>query len=212
MRYQCIIFDCDGVLVDSETISNQVVVDLANQQGANITLAFAIKHFAGTSLRYVKQHIEGIIQKELTGDFERDYRRLSFQRFQTDLQPIKGIPELLNSLEIPFCVASNGPLNKMELNLSLIGVLDHFNKGNMFSAYEIGKWKPDPTLFLHAAKTMGFQPSECIVIEDSMSGIKAAKAGGFDVLAYTNEHKQEVFEKEGITTFSSMKELPELLK
>ncbi len=211
MRYQCIIFDCDGVLVDSETISNQVVVDLANQHNANITLEYAIKHFAGTSLSFVKEHIEGIIQKELSDDFERDYRRLSFEKFQTDLQPIKGIPELLNRLTIPFCVASNGPLNKMELNLKLIGVLDHF-KGNMFSAYEIEKWKPDPSLFLHAAKTMGFLPSECIVIEDSLSGVKAAKSGNFDVLAYTNEYKKEVFEKEGVSTFSSMEELPELLK
>ncbi|MEQ6124005.1 HAD family hydrolase [Pseudotenacibaculum sp. MALMAid0570] len=211
MNYKCIIFDCDGVLVDSETISNQVVVDLANSYGANITLEYAIQHFAGTSLSYVKSHIEELIQQDLPDNFEKDYRRISFERFQQDIQPIQGITELLDELTIPFCVASNGPLNKMKLNLELTGLL-HYFKGNLFSAYEIKKWKPDPTLFLYAAKTMGFQPKDCLVIEDSISGIKAAKSGGFDVFAFTNKHKKEVFEKENVPSFSSMKAIRDALK
>lgn len=211
MKYKCIIFDCDGVLVDSESISNQVIVDLANTQGANIDLAYAIKHYAGTSLKFVKDDIERIIGKSLPSNFDQEYRRISYLKFQTEIKAIEGIHEVLESLKIPFCVASNGPLNKMKLNLDCTRLTDYF-KGNMFSAYEINAWKPNPKLFLHAAETMGFTPNECVVIEDSMSGIKAAKAGGFDVFAFTNGHSKEEFLKEDLIIFQAMKELPELLR
>lgn len=210
MKYKCIIFDCDGVLVDSESISNQVIVDLANAQGANIDLAYAIKHYAGTSLRFVKDDIERIIEKSLPSNFDQEYRRISYLKFQTDIKAIEGIHEVLDSLEIPFCVASNGPLNKMKLNLNCTGLTDYF-KENMFSAYEINAWKPNPKLFLHAAETMGFTPNECLVIEDSMSGVKAAIAGGFHVFAFTNGHSKEEFVEENIQIFDSMKELIQLL-
>ena len=102
----------------------------------------------------------------------------NFERFQQDIQPIEGIVELLDRLTIPFCVASNDPLNKMKLNLELMRLL-HYFKENLFNAYEIKKWKPDPTLFIHATETMGFHPKDCLVIEDSISGVKASKKSGF---------------------------------
>lgn len=211
MKYKCIIFDCDGVLVDSESISNQVIVDLANAQGANIDLDYAIKHYAGTSLRFVKDDIERIIGRSLPTNFDQEYRRISYLKFQTDIKAIEGIRQVLDNLKIPFCVASNGPLDKMKINLNCTGLTDYF-KENMFSAYEINAWKPNPKLFLHAAKTMGYTPNECLVVEDSMSGVKAAIAGGFDVFAFTNGHPKEEFIKEEITTFDSMKDLIQLLK
>ncbi len=211
MKYKCIIFDCDGVLVDSEHISNQVIVDLANAQGASIDLNYAIKHYAGTSLAFVKNDIEKIIGKKLPSNFDQEYRRISFLKFQTDIRPVKGIREFLDSLEVPFCVASNGPLNKMDLNLRATGLYPFF-RGKMFSAYEINAWKPNPKLFLYAAESMGFQPKECVVIEDSLSGIKAAVAGGFDVYGYTDKHHQKVFQNSGAIPFSSMEELYEKLK
>lgn len=211
MKYKCIIFDCDGVLVDSEAISNQVIVDLANKEGANIDLAYAIKHYAGTSLSFLKTDIEKRIQKKLPSNFDQEYRRISYLKFQTDIQPVEGIHDLLEILQIPFCVASNGPLDKMKLNLKATSLLPFF-EGNMFSAYELNKWKPDPALFLHAAKTMGFLPNECVVVEDSLSGIKAAKAGGFDVYGFTHNHNIEAFKEAGATVFSSMNELYDLLK
>lgn len=210
MRYKCIIFDCDGVLVDSEAISNQVVVDLANSYGARIDLNYAVEHFAGTSLKHVQEHIEQITRRKLPEDFANDYRRISYEKFQTDLKPVPGIHELVSKVPVPFCVATNGPLYKTRLNLKLVNLLDAF-EGKIFSAYEVGHWKPDPILFLHAAKQMGFLPEDCVVIEDSISGVTAAKAGGFEVFAYTNKHKEAAFIKEGVTVFNRMDALPGLL-
>lgn len=210
MKYKCIIFDCDGVLVDSEAISNQVIVDLANTNGAAIDLAYAIKYFAGTSLSYVRKSIEQIIQKPLPDSFEKEYRFRSFEKFRSEIRPVKGIPELLDRLQIPFCVASNGPTNKIILNLELTGLLHHFS-GKIFSAYEIDQWKPDPLLFITAAKTMGFEPQDCLVVEDSLSGVKAAIAGGFDVYALCTEQKEMVFSSLGAKTVRSIEELQEIL-
>ena len=211
MKYKAIIFDCDGVLVDSEAISCGVVADLANAQGANIDLAYSIQHFSGTSLKFVMDHIESLIGKKLPDNFVSEYRRICTIRFQTEIQPVKGIVDVLDNLTVPFCVASNGPLDKMSLNLQWTGLSKYF-RGNMFSAYEINSWKPDPTLFLTAAKALGFEPHECAVVEDSLSGVKAGIAGGFDVFALTHNHKMDAFQQEGVTVFSEMSELLHLLE
>jgi HAD superfamily hydrolase (TIGR01509 family) len=211
LRYKCIIFDCDGVLVDSETICNQVMVDLANEHGANIDLAYAMTRYVGTSLDFVIKDIESIIQKKLPSNFESEYRRISFIRFQQEIQPVKGIREVLEQLEVPFCVASNGPLNKMALNLDLTGLSKYF-RGKMFSAYDINAWKPDPKLFLTAAKTLGFDPKDCAVVEDSPAGIKAGIAGGFDVFAFDHAGKMNAYKQDGVTAFTEMSALLELLK
>lgn len=210
MKYKCIIFDCDGVLVDSETISSKVIVDLANKLGANITLQYAISTYKGTSLHFVKNDIKKRTAKELPIDFDEQYRTESFAAFKNQLKPIHGVKELLSQLNVPICVASNGPLNKMQLNLAVTQLLPYF-KNNLFSAYEIGFWKPDPTLFLHAAKTMGFLPKDCLVIEDSLSGIKAAKTAGFTVIALANTTEKEDFKNLGAIVVSTMKEILPLL-
>lgn len=210
MKYKCIIFDCDGVLVDSEPISHQVLVELANSYGANITYEYAHEKFAGTFLSYVVSHIEGLIGKKVPDNFESEYRRISFERFGQSIQPIPGIKELLNRIKIPVCVASNGPLNKMKLNLEHTGLL-HFFEGHMFSAYQINSWKPNPELFLHAAKTMKFLPNECLVIEDSLSGVKAAISGGFEVFALGNDENYEALQKAGAQVFKTMKEIESFL-
>lgn len=204
------IFDCDGVLVDSEAIANQVIVDIANSYGADIDLSYAISNFEGTSLQFVRSSIEQLINGPLPAHFEKEYRRLSFEKFRKEIQPVKGIPELLDKLTIPFCVASNGPTNKIILNLELTNILHHF-KGAVFSAYEIQSWKPDPELFLHAAKTMGFAPQDCVVVEDSIHGVKAAIAGGFDVYALCKADKKAFFNAAGAKTIHSISELEAVL-
>jgi len=211
LKYKAIIFDCDGVLVDSEAISCGVLVDQAKELNAPIDLEYAITHFSGTSLKFVMDHIEDLIDKNLPDNFEQEYRTLCKLRFQTEIKPIKGVEEVLDSLKIPYCVASNGPLDKMNLNLKLTG-LDHYFKGRMFSAYEINSWKPDPTLFLTAAKFLGFEPKDCAVVEDSLSGVLAGIAGGFDVFALSHTHKMDSFDKKDIVVFSQMSELIELLE
>lgn len=210
MRYKCVIFDCDGVLVDSEAIANQVIVDIANSHGARMDLAYAIEHFEGTSLQFVRASIEKLINQPLPDSFEQEYRRLSFEKFRKEIKPVAGIPELLNKLTIPHCVASNGPTNKIILNLELTHLLKYF-RGNIFSAYEIESWKPDPKLFVHAAKAMGFEPKDCVVVEDSIHGVRAAIAGGFDVYALCKPDKKDFFTQEGAKVIHSIKELETIL-
>lgn len=210
MKYKCIIFDCDGVLVDSEMISSRVLVELANSIGADIDMEYSELNFTGKSFEDVFQQIEDLAGKKLPENHERDYRKSTFELFKTELQPIKGIHKLLDELSVPYCVASNGPRDKMILNLGITKLLPRF-ENRIFSAYDIKRWKPDPELFLHAARELGFAPNECAVIEDSMSGIKAAVCGGFDVFGFAKDHNKAEFEKAGATVFFEMTDLIELL-
>ena len=211
-KYKCIIFDCDGVLVDSEPLSNQVMVDLANTFGANIDLDYAYKHFKGNSFNECANKISKLITQELPNDFEEQYRKESFKRFKKEIKPIEGVKEVLQDLEIPFCVASSGPVNKIKLNLELTGLLPFFQEKTIFSCYTINRWKPDPAVFLWASETMGFTIDECLVIEDSSIGIEAALRGGFDVFGFTAHDYKGELHKKATKTFSNMKSLKELLK
>tara|TARA_B100000809_G_scaffold266794_1_gene331643 strand:+ start:16258 stop:16899 length:642 start_codon:yes stop_codon:yes gene_type:complete len=211
MKYTCVIFDCDGVLVDTEDISIGTLVQMGNKLGANIDFEFAMVNFLGKSLEYCFEFIEQRCKERFPDDFEKQYRTISFERFQNELQPIEGVKKMIKKLEIPFCVASNGPLNKMQLNLKTVG-LDALFGDHMFSAYQIHKFKPDPALFLHAAATLGFKPEECVVIEDSDVGVKAAIDGGFDVFGFANPRSEALLKKEGANLFYHMDELFELLE
>jgi len=209
-KYKCVIFDCDGVLVDSEPIGNGVMVEMANEHGANIDLAYAYKHFKGSFLYNCIHQIEVLVQKKLPKDFETEYRQRSYEAFKKQIQPVEGIKDVLDNLSIPFCVASSGPVDKIRLNLELTGLLDKF-ENKIFSCYDIQKWKPDPAVFLWAAETMGFKPIECVVIEDSPSGVKAANNGGFDVFGFTAHDYNNELKTEATLTFKSMKQLIEML-
>jgi len=209
-EYKCVIFDCDGVLVDSEALGNQVFVDMANEHGADIDLAYAIKHFKGGFLNDSIKQVEAIIQKQLPSGFEGEYRRRSYQLFSSQLKPIEGIEDVLAKLTVPFCVASSGPQEKISRNLETTGLLPFF-MGKIFSCYDIGKWKPDPAIYVHASMTMGFSPNECLVIEDSFKGARAATNGGFDVYGYTRHNEDPDFENEVTLSFPEMHQLIALL-
>ena len=208
-KYKCVIFDCDGVLVDSEPIGNGVMVDMANELGANINLDYAMLHFKGNALEHCFGHINDIVENEIPKNFESEYRRRSYMRFKKEIKPIEGINEVLYKLKTPFCVASSGPQNKIELNLRLTGLLPLF-EGKIFSCYSINKWKPDPAVFQWAAETMGFLNHECVIIEDSKFGVEAAKRGGFDVFGFTaHDYRNELVNAD--KTFKNMNELLGLL-
>ncbi len=211
MRYKCIIFDCDGVLVDSEAISNKVLVDMFKTVGYHIDIETAIDQFSGLALKNVFEFIEKEIERSLPDNFETTYRKQSYQAFKTNLQPIKGVHSLLERITIPFCVASSGPLKKIKLNLTTTNLINKF-EDTIFSCYEINNWKPAPDIFLHAAKVMGFQPSECVVIEDSLAGVTAAKAGGFDVYVLQNESNKKTLKNVDVPIFTNMGELDSLLE
>ncbi len=210
MRYKCIIFDCDGVLVDSEALSAKVFREMILEMGFEIDFDVVLKQITGTSMADNLNFFSEFTGKKLPPDFESNYRKRSFKIFKTDLKAIDGIHELIRSLKVPLGVASSGPLNKIKLNLTTTGLIENFGD-NIFSCYEIGAWKPDPEIYLHAAKKLGFAPKECAVIEDSLTGVKAAIAGGFDVYAFTGNEKSDLFEKLGARIFSKMSELKELL-
>ena len=209
--YKCVIFDCDGVLVDSEPLGNQVMVDMANELGAHINLDYAYNHFKGNSLKNCVSQIADLLNAGMPSNFESEYRRRSFEKFKKEIQPVEGSLDLIKNLKIPFCVASSGPENKIRLNLELTGLLPYF-ESNIFSCYTIQKWKPNPAVFLWAAESMGFQPSECLVIEDSLIGVNAALEGGFDVFGFTAHDYQNELEGKATRTFDGMLKLQELLK
>lgn len=210
MKYKCIIFDCDGVLVDSEAISSGVLTEMANELGIEISHDEALENFTGKSLQFSLKYIETKYGQSLPEDFELQFRQKSFEQFALNLQPIDGIHELLNHLTVPFCVASSGPTEKIIRNLTTTNLIQHF-EGNIFSSYDIQSWKPEPDIFLHAAKSMGFEVHECIVIEDSQTGIQAAQSGGFDVIGFVNDGNTERFQNENIPICFSMNELHQLL-
>jgi HAD superfamily hydrolase (TIGR01509 family) len=208
---KCILFDCDGVLVDSEAIGNQVLLNMAAKYGLKISLNEAYKKFNGRSLKDCFQQIEQLINQPLPENFEIAYRKKSFEAFATQIKPVKGVLKFLNSLTIPYCVASSGPVEKIQLTLKTAGLIDKF-ENKIFSSYQINSWKPDPGIFLHAAQEMGFSVNECIVIEDSIAGIIAAKRGGFKVFGIANETNSKELENEGAIIFYTFEELATLLK
>jgi len=209
-NYKCVIFDCDGVLVDSEPIANQILVDMANNLGAHIDFDFAMKHFKGSHFSDCIKIIRSLVNQPIPDTFEAEYRTRSLESFKKELKPIEGVAEVIEQLKLPFCVASSGTESKMRFNLNLVGLLPYF-LNNMFSCYTIQKFKPEPDVFLWAAKTMGFQPNECIVIEDSLLGVQAALNGGFDVFGFTAHDYQNELEGLATKTFKSMRLLNELI-
>jgi HAD superfamily hydrolase (TIGR01509 family) len=211
MKYKCIIFDCDGVLVDSEAISAKIFQKMAAELGFEIDFETVLEQITGTSMKENLKFFSKKIEGELPANFESEYRKRSYEAFKTDLKPINGIHELLKKIKIPIAVASSGPVEKIKLNLTTTNLIEYFNN-NIFSCYEIGSWKPEPDIYLHASKTMGFKPEECAVIEDSIVGVQAAKAGGFDVFGFANEKNKIGFEEIGATVFITMMELESLLK
>ena len=210
MEYKCVIFDSDGVLVDSETISARIFLEMAGELGFDLDFTSAVEQFSGNPMRENLQFIKENIDGELPAGFEKEFRNRTYEVFKIDLRPIEGIHALIDKLGIPFCVASSGPMEKIRLNLSLVNLLDKF-ENKIYSSYEIDSWKPEPGIFLHAAKNMGFAPKECVVVEDSAHGILAALAGGFQVYALGIGEKKKTFESMGARVFESMKELEKLL-
>ena len=209
-NYKCVIFDCDGVLVDSEPIGNQILVDMANNLGAHIDFGFAMKHFKGSHFKECVAIISKLVTKPVPETFEAEYRRRSLEAFEKHLKPIEGVAKVIEQLQLPFCVASSGMESKMKFNLKLVGLLPYF-ESKMFSCYTIQKFKPEPDVFLWAAKTMGFKPHECVVIEDSLLGVQGALKGGFDVFGFTAHDTNNELEGLCTKTFDDMRMLLNML-
>ena len=180
---KAVIFDCDGTLVDSEVLTNEVLVEAVAEYGLVIPLADAVAVFRGTKMAECVSVLEQRLGRALPADFVPRFRARMSAAFRDRLRPVDGAVDLVRSLRQPFCVASSGPREKIELSLSLTGLLPYF-KESIFSSYEVGTWKPEPGLFLHAASAMGVHPSDCVVVEDSLPGIQAGISAGMQVFAF----------------------------
>ncbi len=211
MFYELVIFDCDGVLVDSESISCGAIAEIATELGFPMTTRESINYFVGTSIEYAVDFLKDKITKPIPDDFESRYRLMCHERFQTDLQPISGIENLLNQLDVPKCVGSNGPRHKILSNLQLTNLIHHFDSDHLFSAYDIQKWKPLPDLYLHAANRMNVEPAKSVVVEDSVAGVKAARAAGMFVYGYAGDTDGKALATAGAEVITSMDELIGLL-
>lgn len=208
--YKLIIFDCDGVLVDSEHLSAAVICEMLAELGLQMEVAEALERFNGRKVLTWVKEIEKIINRPIADLFIPEFRQRSAARFRSQLRPVPGIKDVLENLPKPYCVATSGPREKVHLTLSLTGLL-HFFDDKIFSGYEIGSWKPAPDLFLHAANAFLTAPEDCIVIEDSQVGIQAGLAAGMTVLHY-NPHAETGSASYGeVVSFNSMDKLFSLL-
>lgn len=185
MAEKLIIFDCDGVLVDSEYISSKIFAETLAAYGYPISVEDSIRRFTGVNAHAARQ----VIMQESTADIPEDYWAMQqqnlFDAFTKELMPlIQPVLERLKELKSRCCVASNSPRKYIHHCLGLTNQTTYFGDKSIFTAEQVSHAKPAPDLFLYAAKEMGFAPQDCLVIEDSPAGIRAALAAGMSVLGY----------------------------
>lgn len=208
--HDLVIFDCDGVLVDSEPLSNQVLVDNLERYGLNLTLEDSIGFFLGGTMTGVRDKARAL-GANLPEDWVDEVYAETYDRLRLGVDLVSGIPELLAALDakgIPFCVASNGSPDKMQITLGQNGLLERFSNA-MYSAHVMGTAKPDPVMFQTAADQFG--STAPVVIEDSQNGVMAAKRAGMRCLAYAPHGQGEKLAELGAEVFTDMAEVPALL-
>ena len=182
IRPDLIIFDCDGVLVDSEVLSCRCLSEVLSGRGIKVGLDEILDLFLGRSLDAVVEHYEGR-GHSIAQQFPNALKAKVQETFRSALCPIEGIGSVLEGLEIPHCVASSSPLDRVSLSLSLTGLAGHFGD-RLYTSQMVKRGKPAPDLFLYAAERMAADPCRTLVIEDSASGVVAAKAAGMTVWGF----------------------------
>ncbi len=180
---ELVIFDCDGVLVDSERIAQRVCAEVLHECGWAITQAELVDRFLGRSYSHFATAVRQHLGDALPADCEVRLDDRGKAAFEAELAPVDGIVEVLDRLSLPTCVASSGSHEKLRRNLGLVGLYERF-QGHIFSADDVAHGKPEPDLFLHAAEQMNVRPEACVVVEDSKYGVQAARAAGMRVIGY----------------------------
>jgi HAD superfamily hydrolase (TIGR01509 family) len=178
-----IIFDSDGTLVDSETLSARAITRILADAGTHVTEDEILERFRGCRFALFAQELLADYPVADIDDFTHAFRVRSGELFMRELQPMEGAVELVSAIAIEKCVASNGPRDKLERCLGVTGLLPHF-PGRVVSAYEVKSWKPDPGLILHACALMDVPPDRCLLVEDSLAGIQAGLDAGVSVVGY----------------------------
>src|ERR1044072_1752578 len=209
--FDLVIFDCDGVLVDSERIAVRIDAIVLERLGWPMSEAEIIDRFMGRSEAYMTGEIERAIGRTLPAGWDGEFTPLYREALEAELEPVDGIVEALDRISIPPCVASSSPHERLRLTLGLTGLLPRF-EGRIFSATDVAHGKPAPDLFLHAATTLGANPARCAVVEDSIYCVEAARAAGMRAFGYTGGlTPPERLAGAATTLFADMRDLPTLL-
>jgi HAD superfamily hydrolase (TIGR01509 family) len=210
-RPELVIFDCDGVLIDSERLAVRVDVEVLGELGWPLSEADVIERFVGRSDRDTRAAIEAHLGRQLPADWWESIEPRYRQAFAGRLSPVAGVLEALDRITLPSCVASSGTHDHLRYTLSLTGLYERF-EGRIFSAEDVALGKPAPDIFLYAAERMGTRPAGCVVVEDSRSGVQAARAAGMRVLAYAGGLTPAArLEGPDTIVFNDMRELPRLV-
>ncbi|MBD2021023.1 HAD family hydrolase [Leptolyngbya sp. FACHB-36] len=210
---QCdlVIFDCDGVLVDSEPIVNRIFAETLTEAGFQITYEQVTQQFMGKSLATCLAIIEETYGRRLPPTFTERCKEREFTAFQQELRPVSGIAETLEQISLPKCVASNSSHRHIQVVLTLTGLLHQFD-GKLYSAYDVERPKPFPDVYLYAAQQMNTDPSRCVVVEDSVPGVQAASAAGMTVFGYAQRSDRAALLAAGATfIFDDMQNFPGMI-
>lgn len=188
-RPDLVIFDCDGVLVESEAIANRVFAEMVTAEGYPITPEASLARFKGGRFKSIQGVIEEELGRSLGPDWIPRLYDAMYVAFRAELKPVAGVVGLIDALaaeDVPTCVASNGPIAKMQVTLGITDLWRRF-EGRIFSADMVARPKPAPDLFRHAADTMGARPARCLVIEDSPPGVRGGLAAGMNTIALVSD-------------------------
>jgi HAD superfamily hydrolase (TIGR01509 family) len=212
--HELVIFDCDGVLVDSEPISNGVLARLLSDEGLPTTLAESRRQYQGLQLAEVLRSAEAKLGHPLPDGWLARYEDERAAAFAAELTAVPGAGAAVRQVSaagVRVCVASQGKLEKTRSTLGLTGLRDLFAPDALFSAESVPRGKPHPDLFLHAARVMGAKPAGCVVVEDTPSGVTAAVAAGMRALGYAADADAQALSRAGAEVFVSLDQLPGLL-
>lgn len=216
MAIDLIIFDCDGVLVDSEVISCRAHAEMLTRHGYTITAEQVLQRFLGVSDREARLAIEAEMGRKLPDDFELQMKQAALRLYEEHLHLIPHVAETVAALDLPKCVASSGTPEKIHHGLTCAGLYDRFSP-HIFSAVQVKRGKPAPDLFLFAAEQMGAAAERCVVVEDSVPGVTGARAAGMTVLGFfggshcTPGHAAMLQKAGAAVTFDDMRQLPALI-
>ena len=209
--YDLIIFDCDGVIVDSEVIGNRVFRQFLAELGLRLSEQEVYERFLGRALADSLSIIEELLGQPVPLAMLERYKRTRDETLRNEVRAVDGVAEIIRALEVPFCVASSGDYSKMQATLGATGLLPLFD-GRIFSVVDVARAKPAPDIFLHAAEKMGTDPDRTTVIEDTVNGVTAARAAGMTVYGYAGLTPATRLTEAGAhRTFAHMRDLNDLL-
>lgn len=207
---ECVLFDCDGTLVDSEVLCSKAYVHMFAHYGIELALEEVFKKYKGIKLYEIIERVNAEQGVNLpASDLEPIFRQEVARLFDAELQPIAGACELLAQMNAPMCTVSNGPVSKMQHSLGLTDMLSYFDD-RLFSGYDIQRWKPDPAIIFHAAQQMQVPVERCILVDDSVAGAQAGIAAGIPVFYFCADPHNQPIDHPLVTTFGDLAQLPTL--